>query len=202
MSKEDPSAAAAASVEKTELEKMLGGELYDAFDPVLLEMRNKVKQHCFELNQTSPLDVDKRKEISSKILGVDDALLESPFNCDYGCHFKVGKNFYANHGCTILDCAMITVGDNCLLAPHVVISSAGHPLNAKRRAAGDEFAKPIVIGDNCWIGASVTICPGVTIGNDVVIGAGAVVTKDIPDSCVVAGVPARILRTITPDEKG
>ena len=189
------------TVSKTELEKMLNGELYDAFDPVLLKMRNEAKQLCFELNQTSPLDVDKRKSITKKLLGVDDALLESPFNIDYGCHLKVGKGFYANHGCTILDCAMITVGDGCLLAPHVVISSATHPLSAKRRAAGDEYAKPIVIGNNCWIGASATICPGVTIGHDVVIGAGAVVVKDVPDSVVVAGVPAKIIRTLKDGEE-
>lgn len=180
----------------TELEKMLSGELYDAFDPKLLQMRNEAKQLCYELNQTSPLDVARRKALTKKILGADDALLESPFNVDYGSHLKVGKNFYANHGCTILDCAVITVGDNCMLAPHVVISAATHPLSAKRRAAGDEYAKPISIGNNVWIGASATICPGVTIGNDVVIGAGAVVVKDIPNSCVVGGVPAKIIRTL------
>ena len=202
MSKSNPPLAAGTGPEeaKSELQKMLDGDLYDAFDPPLVEMRNNAKQLCFELNQTSPLDNDKRKEIASRILGVKDAWLESPFNCDYGCHLKVGKNFYVNHGCTILDCAMVTIGDNCLLAPHVVISSAGHPLNAKRRIAGDEFAKPIVIGNNCWIGANATICPGVTIGNDVVIGAGAVVTRDIPDSFVAAGVPAKPLRRISPGE--
>jgi maltose O-acetyltransferase len=190
-----------ATKQRTELDKMLQGDLYDAFDPPLLNMRNEAKQLCFELNQTSPLDVEKRKEITKRILGVDDALLESPFNIDYGVNLTVGKKFYCNHGCTILDCAPITVGDNCLLAPNVVISSATHPLSAKRRAAGDEYAKPIVIGNNVWIGANATICPGVTIGNGVVIGAGAVVVKDVPDNVVVAGVPAKIIRTIEEDEE-
>mgnify|MGYP005849693721 CR=1 FL=1 len=180
----------------SELEKMLRGDLYDAFDPALLRMRNEAKQLCFELNQTSPLDTETRKATTKKILGVEDAHIESPFQVDYGCHLQVGKNFYANHGCTILDCAMITVGDNCMLAPHVLISSATHPLNAKRRISGDEYTRPIVIKDNVWIGASATINPGVTIGNNVVVGAGAVVTKDVPDDVVVAGVPAKIIRKI------
>jgi maltose O-acetyltransferase len=194
------SSSSSSSSSSSELEKMLRGDLYDAFEPALLEMRNQAKQLCFELNQTPPLQVEKRKEITQKILnGAEGALIESPFYCDYGCHIHVGKNFYANHGCTILDCARITIGDNCLLAPHVVISSATHPLDAKRRSAGEEYTRPIVIGDNCWIGASATINPGVTIGNNVVIGAGAVVAKDIPDNVVVAGVPAKIIRQLGPD---
>lgn len=178
------------------LEKMLAGDLYNASDPVLVGMRDAAKQLCFELNQTSPLKRAERSAIVAKLLGVEDALIESPFYCDYGCHLRVGKNFYANHGCTILDCAMITIGDNCLLAPHVVISSATHPLSAKLRAAGDEHAAPIIIGNNVWIGASATVCPGVTIGDGAVIGAGAVVVKDVPANVVVAGVPAKIIRTI------
>lgn len=189
-----------AVTESTELEKMLNGDMYDAADPVLVQMRKDAKILCFELNQTSPANPEKRQEITQKMLGVDDANVESPFYLDYGCHLKVGKQFYANHGCTILDCAMISIGDNCLLAPHVVISSAAHPLSAKIRSAGPEYAKPIAIGNNVWIGASATICPGVTIGNNVVIGAGAVVTKDVPHSVVVAGVPAKVIRTLQDGE--
>jgi maltose O-acetyltransferase len=185
---------------KSELEKMLDGEPYAAFDPTLLQMRNNAKQLCFELNQTSPLDVAKRTQIIQQLLRVDDALVESPFYCDYACHLHVGRNFYANHGCTILDCAPITIGDNCLLAPHVVLSSAAHPLDVRERAAGQEFAKPIVIGNHVWIGANATVCQGVTIGNNVVIGAGAVVVKDVPDNTVVAGVPAKFIRTLEPED--
>jgi maltose O-acetyltransferase len=188
------------SCSRSEKEKMMAGELYDAFDPVLLAERNRAKYLCFQLNQTSPLDVEKRKSITKAILGRDDALVESPFHCDYGYNLVVGQGFYANHGCTILDCNCITIGDNCLLAPHVVISAATHPLQAHRRAAGEELTAPITIGDNVWIGANVTIIPNVTIGNGVVIGAGAVVTKSFPDNVVIAGVPAKIIRYINEKE--
>lgn len=183
----------------TELEKMLQGEMYNAYDAKLVKMRQKAKQLCFLLNQTSPMEEDQREDLTKRILG-KTANVDSPFHVDYGVHLKVGKNFYANHGCTILDCAMITIGDNCLLAPHVCISSAAHPLSAKMRAAGPEFAAPIVIGHNVWIGANATICPGVTIGDNVVIGAGAVVVKDVPDSVVVGGVPAKIIKTLVDGE--
>lgn len=182
---------------KTEKEKMMAGELYQAFEPELLRKRNECKQVCFLLNQTSPLDTDRRKQLIGQLLGVQDAVIESPFNVDYGYNLKVGKNFYANHGCTILDCNRISIGDNCLLAPHVVISAATHPVEAHLRAAGAEYTAPIAIGDNVWIGANVTICPGVTIGNNVVVGAGAVVTKSFPDNVVIAGVPAKIIRCLT-----
>lgn len=180
-----------------ELDKMLRGELYNAFDPTLLRMRNEAKQLCFELNLTSPMDVEKRKEITKKLVGVDDAHIESPFQCDYGCHLKLGKKFYANHGCTILDCGLITIGDNCQLAPHVVISSATHPPDPQRRLNGEEYTRPIVIKNNVWIGANATINPGVSIGNNAIVGAGAVVTRDVADNVVVAGVPAKVIRTLT-----
>jgi maltose O-acetyltransferase len=115
---------------------------------------------------------------------------------DYGYNLKVGKNFYANHGCTILDCNLVSIGDNCLLAPHVCISAATHPIQAQLRSSGQELTAPISIGDDVWIGANVTICPGVTIGDRVVVGAGAVVTKDFPCDVVIAGVPAKITRKI------
>jgi maltose O-acetyltransferase len=130
------------------------------------------------------------------LLRVDDAWVESPFHVDYGIHLQVGSNFYANHGCTILDCNRIQLGKNCLLAPHVCISAATHPLDPTLRASGAEYTAPITIGDNVWIGANATICPGVTIGNNVVVGAGAVVTKDFPDNVVIGGVPAKILKTV------
>jgi maltose O-acetyltransferase len=229
--------AATFSCSRTEKEKMMAGELYDAFDPVLLAERNRVKHLCFQLNQTSPLDVDKRKSITKDIVGRDDALIESPFHCDYGYNLVLGKNcklfdccathdrimnilalwlfanvaqiilkasillpVYSNHGCTILDCNRITIGDNCMLAPHVVISAATHPLEAHRREAGEELTAPITIGNNVWIGANVTIIPNVTIGNGVVIGAGAVVTKSFPDNVVIAGVPAKIIRYINEND--
>jgi len=187
-----------AATSKSEKEKMLAGELYYAFDEELLRERNQAKQLCFELNQKSPLEADKRKAIVKRMIPSADETtwIESTFHCDYGYNLSLGKNFYANHGCTILDCNTIKIGCNCLLAPHVCISAAAHPVDAASRARGDEFTAPISIGDNCWIGANATICPGITIGNNVVVGAGAVVNKSVPDNVVVGGVPAKILRRL------
>ncbi|KAL7486048.1 hypothetical protein ACHAW6_011652 [Cyclotella cf. meneghiniana] len=183
----------------TEKEKMLAGQLYNSFDPELLQERQTAKRICFELNTTPP-DSSKRKEIIKQLLNVDDAWIESPFHVDYGIHVRVGKNFYCNHGVVILDCNRVIIGDNCLIAPNVCITAATHPLEAEKRAAGEEFGAPIKIGDNVWLGANCTICPGVTLGDGVVVGAGAVVTKSFPDNVVVGGVPARVIKTITTEK--
>ncbi|KAG7344502.1 maltose O-acetyltransferase [Nitzschia inconspicua] len=182
---------------KSEKDKMLAGELYNAFDPELVAERQAAKELCFQYNRLSPVqENDERKQILQKLLRVDDAWIESPFHVDYGLHLKLGKNFYANHGCTILDCNRIDIGDNCMLAPHVCISAATHPLEVERRARGEEFTASITIGNNVWIGANATICPGITLGNGVVVGAGAVVTKSFPDNVVIGGVPAKILKKV------
>lgn len=182
---------------------MLAGELYQAFDPELVAERQKAKSLCFRLNATPPDEKEKRDAIVKDLLGLQDhddddqsAWIESPFWVDYGIHCRIGKNFYANHGCTILDCNLVTIGDRCLLAPGVCISAATHPLEAERRAAGEEYTAPITLGNDCWLGANSTICPGVTLGNGVVVGAGAVVTKSFGDNVVLGGVPARVLKTI------
>jgi maltose O-acetyltransferase len=186
-----------------ERRKMLAGEFYQSFDPVLTKERIQAKQLCFELNQTPPIDTEKRASLTQQLLGVNDALVESPFHVDYGYNLKVGKNFYANHGCTILDCNSVKIGDGCLLGPHVCITAATHPLPVGPRKNGDELAFPITIGNNVWISANATICPGVTIGDNVVVGAGAVVTKSFPSNVVIAGVPAKIIRQIdNSDEQG
>ena len=183
---------------RTEKEKMLAGDLYQAFDEELLRERNQAKQLCFELNQTSPLETEQRKSIARRLIPTADETtwIESPFHCDYGYNMAIGRNFYVNHGVTILDCNRIRIGHNCLIAPHVCISAAAHPVSATSRSRGDEYTAPISIGDNCWIGANATICPGIEIGDNVVIGAGAVVTKSVPDNVVIGGVPARILRRL------
>lgn len=178
----------------TELEKMLNGDFHLAFDTELVAMRDHAKALCFKLNQTN--DKSKRKSIVNELLSSIDAHLESPFNCDYGTHIDVGAEFYANHGCTILDAAKVTVGDNCLLAPNVVISTVNHPLDADLRVKGYEIAKPITLGNNVWIGANVTILGGVTIGDNVVVGAGSVVTKDLPSNTVCLGAPAKPVKDI------
>ena len=180
---------------RSEKEKMLRGELYQAFAPELVEERQKAKEICFAFNQTNPMDKERRQELLHELLGRRDAWVESPFHIDYGYNTKVGESFYANHGCTILDANLVTIGDRCLLAPSVCISAATHPLNAQLRSQGWELTAPITIGHDVWLGANVTICPGVTMGNNVVVAAGAVVTKGTyPSNVVLAGVPAKIVR--------
>ena len=187
--------------EATEKEKMLRGELYKAFEPALTQDRQQVKKICFDLNQTPPSEQERRTELTFQLLGRRDAWVESPFHVDYGYNLKVGENFYANHGCTILDANLLTIGKNCLLAPHVCISAATHPLNAQLRADGLELALPISIGDNCWLGANATICPGAHLGDNVVVAAGAVVPKgNFPSNVVLGGVPAKVLRHIDGQE--
>ncbi|MDO6498347.1 sugar O-acetyltransferase [Photobacterium sanguinicancri] len=181
----------------TEKEKMLTGEIYQAFDKQLVAERDRAKAICFQLNQTCPTQRENRQLLINALLDQEsDAWIESPFNCDYGYNIEVGKGFYANHGCTILDGAPVTFGDNCLLAPSVVIATAGHPLDSVERAKGDEYAKAITVGNDVWLGANVTVCPGVTIGDNVVVGAGSVVTKDLPANTVCVGAPAKPVRVI------
>ena len=131
----------------------------------------------------------------------EEAWINPPFYCDYGSHIEVGKNFFANYNCTIIDVARVTIGDNCQMAPNVSIYTAGHPLHPVSRNSRYEYGMPVSIGDNCWIGGNTVIVPGVTIGDNCVIGAGSVVTKDIPDWSLAAGNPARVIRRITEEDK-
>ena len=136
--------------------------------------------------------------LTANILNINKVVyLEPPFRCDYGSNIKLGKNFYANFNCVVLDMAEVTIGDNVLFAPNVQVLTAGHPLDVKSRDdEGVEFSTPISIGDYAWIGAGVIICPGVNIGKNSVIGAGGVVTKDVPDNVVAVGNPCRVLKPI------
>ena len=131
----------------------------------------------------------------------EGAFINPPFYCDYGSHIEVGKNFFANYNCTIIDVAKVKIGDNCFMAPNVAIYTAGHPVYPSTRNSAYEYGKAITIGDNVWIGGNTVICPGVTVGNNVVIGAGSVVTKDIPDWCIAVGNPCRVKRMITEEDK-
>lgn len=131
----------------------------------------------------------------------DGACVNPPFYCDYGSHIEVGKNFFVNYNCMILDVAKVTIGDNCFMAPNVAIYTAGHPIYPDVRSAMWEYGKQVTIGDNVWIGGNTVICPSVHIGSNVIIGAGSVVTKDIPDWAVAAGNPCKVLRMITEDDK-
>lgn len=181
-----------------EREKMLRGEQYNAGLDGLGEDRIEVKDKCFEYNLLKPSDVLKRKELMKRILGKigENFSIEQPFMCDYGYNIEIGENFFSNHNLIILDCAKVSIGDNVFIAPNCGFYTAGHPLDYKIRNEGLEFAKPIKIGNNVWIGGNVVVLPGVTIGDNSVIGAGSVVNKDIPANVVATGNPCRVLREI------
>jgi maltose O-acetyltransferase len=186
-----------ASHVKSEKEKMLSGELYDASDPVLASEREKARNLTFKFNNTNPIERETRQELlKSLIIASGDFHIEAPFNCDYGYNIEVGENFYANYGCVILDVNKVKIGNNVLLAPNVQIYTATHPVDPSERLTGKEYALPITIGNNVWVGGGTIICPGVRIGDNVTIGAGSVVTKDIPDNAVAAGNPCRIIKKL------
>jgi len=168
------------------------GDWYLAFDPLLARERKDAKYKCYQLNQA--FDSEERARLTMALVGNPSAHIESPFFCDYGYNIEIGENFYANHGCTILDGAKITIGDNCMIAPHVVISTTSHPLDVEKRVEGYEQSLPITIGDNVWIGANVTILGGVKIGDNVIIGAGSLVNKDLPSNSVCVGTPAKPIK--------
>lgn len=130
----------------------------------------------------------------------ENSFINPPFYCDYGDHIKIGKNFFCNYNCTILDVGKVTIGDNCLFAPNVAIYAAGHPVHPALRNTGYEYGIDVTIGNNVWLGGNVVVCPGVTIGDNVVIGAGSIVTKDIPSWTIAAGNPCKVIREITDDD--
>jgi len=182
----------------TEKEKMLSGQYYDPSDSELIGLRLKARLITEKLNQTSVVDSEKRIQIIKSLFGTTgtNIHIESTFNCDYGENIHVGENFYANFDCVILDVAEVIIGDNCLIAPQVGIYTATHPINLTDRLSGVEYAKPIKIGNDCWIGGNATINPGVTLGNNVVVASGAVVTKSFGDNVVIGGNPAKVLKEI------
>lgn len=183
----------------TEKEKMLKGMLYDAnYDPQLIEERLECKELCRDYNELRPKDIAGRNALLRKILGAagDGLLVEQPFYCDYGYNIRVGKNFFANFNLVILDEAPVTFGDNVFVAPNCGFYTAGHPVDAPERNIGLEYARPITVGDDVWIGAGVSVLPGVSIGSNCVIGAGSVVTRDIPSNSIAVGNPCRVIKTI------
>ena len=183
-----------------EKDKMLLGQKYDAFyDEELTLERRKVKDLCFKYNSIEPSNRKVRDELIKKIFGKTKEKLhvESNFYCDYGYNIEVGANFYTNHNCVILDCAKVKFGDNVFIGPNCGFYTAVHPLKAEERNSGIEWAKPINVGDNVWIGGGVTVLPGVTIGSNTVIGAGSVVVKDIPANVVAVGNPCKVIKEIS-----
>ena len=183
---------------KTEKEKMLAGEVYSPYDKELMQLHKQALIWVEQYNKEAFTDCMGKKELLRKLLPNTHPSLtiQPPFICDYGILIYGGENSFINYGCTILDTAPITLGKNLLIGPNVQIYAPVHPFNFKERATGVECGKPVTIGDDCWIGGGVVICPGVTIGNRCIIGAGSVVVKDIRDDSFAAGNPAIVKRTL------
>ena len=183
---------------KTEKEKMLAGELYDALDEQISNERTKARLLIKKLNDASA-DVNETVTAILKELipnAGKDLWIQPPFFCDYGYNIEAGERVFFNFNCVVLDVMKVSIGSRTKFGPNVQIYTATHPINFKERATGLEFAKPIRIGEDVWVGGSVVICPGVTIGNRCVIGAGSVVTKDIPDDVFAAGNPCKVIRNL------
>lgn len=183
----------------TEKKKMLAGEMYDPGDTELSTLRRVARHKMEKFHAITDQNKHERVAVLKSLFGSmgENIYVEPSFRCDYGENIHVGENFYANFNCVILDVAEVRIGDNCLLAPQVGIYTATHPLDPNERNSGLEMAKPITIGDNCWIGGHATINPGVCLGNNVVVASGSVVTKNFGDNVVIAGNPARVIKKIS-----
>ena len=187
----------------TEKQKMMEGLAYQANDKELVKERLYAKKELKKFNDSEVQHVKQRKLILKQLFGESDAnfYVEPPFRCDYGYNIFIGDNFYANYNLTILDCAKVSIGRNVMFGPNISLFTAGHPIHFEPRNAGWEYAYPISIGDNVWIGGCTVVNPGVNIGENVVIGSGSVVTKDIPSNSVAVGNPCKVIRSISEEEK-
>lgn len=171
-------------------------------DRAVMEEQKRTRKILHRLNTVDPSDFDEIGRLVKELFGKSDkAFVNPPFYCDYGFHIETGKNFFANYNCTIIDVARVTIGDNCQFASNVSIYTAGHPVHPDSRNSLYEYGIGVSIGDNVWIGGSTVILPGVHIGSNTVIGAGSVVTKDIPDWVVAAGNPCKVIRKITEEDR-
>lgn len=179
----------------SQLERMLAGELYDPRDPELVALRERARDLCQALNATREAEVEPRAHLLHELFGDagEGAAVQPPFYCDYGRHITVGTGVFFNFDCVVLDVCRVTIGNYSMFGPAVQIYTATHPFDAALRRR-EEFGKPVVIGDDVWVGGGAIICPGVTIGSRTVIGAGSVVTRDVPDDVVAAGNPCRVIR--------
>jgi len=182
---------------RTERDKMLAGELYDPMDPELVAARVRARDLCQALNGTRESEQEERRRILTELFGSGgrQVWMQPPFYCDYGSNIHLGERVFFNFNCVVLDVCAVRVGDFTLFGPAVQIYTATHPLEAELRRTR-EFAKPITIGSDVWVGGAAVICPGVTIGSRSVIGAGSVVTRDIPDDVFAAGNPCRVIRSL------
>lgn len=181
----------------SERDKMLAGELYDPMDPELVTARVRARDLCQALNSTRDSEEEGRRRILIELFGSggDQVWMQPPFYCDYGSNIHLGHRVFFNFNCVVLDVCAVRVGDFTLFGPAVQIYTATHPLEAELRRAR-EFGKPVTIGADVWVGGAAVICPGVTIGSRSVIGAGSVVTRDIPDDVFAGGNPCRVIRSL------
>lgn len=182
---------------------MLAGRLYHAQDPDLTAARLRARQLVFRYNQSAPGEEGLRREMAAELFGRmgEGCYLEPPLRCDYGFNIRLGDRVYVNFNLVVLDCAAVTIGNDVLIGPNVGIYTAGHPVDPGLRREGLEFALPVTIEDGVWIGGHAVIAPGVRIGRNSVIGAGSVVTKDIPANVVAVGNPCRVIRPITEKDR-
>jgi maltose O-acetyltransferase len=182
----------------TQREKMLVGELYDPLDPELVAGRQQARDLCQALNATREAEQEQRRRILRELFGAggDSVWMQPPFFCDYGSNIELGERVFFNFNCVVLDVCMVRIGSFTLMGPAVQIYTAMHPFDAQLRRT-EEFGKPVEIGSDVWIGGGAFILPGVRIGSRTVIGAGSVVTRDVPDGVFAAGNPCRVIREIT-----
>jgi maltose O-acetyltransferase len=187
---------------RSERDKMLAGELYLASDPELVALRRRARRLTRFFNTTTEEETDLRASLIAELFGSVGAgsEIEPPFRCDYGFNIHAGRRLYINFGCVILDVCEVRLGDSCFLGPGVHLYAATHPTDPDLRAAGPELGAPITIGRRVWIGGGAIVCPGVTIGDDAVIGAGSVVTRDLPPRVIAAGNPCRVIRPINAND--
>src|SRR5438067_1347248 len=183
---------------RSEMEKMVAGELYDPLDPELVRARDRARNLCQDLNATREHDQELRRRILLELFGKggDSVWMQPPFFCDYGLHILLGERVFFNFNCVVLDVCPVTVGDFTLFGPAVQIYAATHPIGAAERRTGKEFGKPVRIGSDVWVGGGAVFCPGATVGDGPVIGAGSVVTRDIPAGAFAAGNPCRVVRPL------
>lgn len=186
----------------TEREKMLAGQLYDALDPELVAARYRVRELCQQLNAARDSDEQRRRQLCMQIFGKggDTVWMQPPFFCDYGSNIELGERVFFNFNCIVLDVCRVRVGDFTLFGPGVQVLTPVHPFDAALRRK-EEYGKPIDIGSDVWVGAGALILPGLRIGSRSVIGAGSVVTRDIPEGVFAAGNPCRVVREISEDER-
>ena len=185
---------------RSEKSRMLSGELYSALNPELAADNRRAELLLQQYNATLSEHGETRRRLLSELLGSvgEGTMVKPPFVCDYGYNIRIGRNGFVNYNCVFLDCALIEIGDNLQMGPAVQLYTASHPVDPEVRRTGLEFAKPIRIGSDVWIGGGAVILPGVSVGDGSVVGAGSVVTRDVPPLSVVAGNPARAVRRVSP----